>query len=263
LGNTLAEEKPEMTRAFSENTAFIVANMLTDVINAGTAYRARANGFNLPAAGKTGTTNDYVDAWFVGFTPKLVAGVWIGFDQPQTIVSNGYGGELAVPVWADFMKVATKGDKATWLQRPKDVVGADICRMSGKRPVEGCSHVEVLNNNGEVQVRSMAYTEYFVKGTEPTESCDLHDTSNFFQRLAGVFKPGDIAPVPVDQAGLPQHTATPAQVEEAKERAEEAEEKKQDAQAEQDEPKKKKGFWGRIFGSRKKDADQKPESRNP
>jgi hypothetical protein len=114
-----------------------------------------------------------------------------------------------------------------------------------------------------VQVRSMAYLEYFVKGTEPTETCDLHDTSNFFQRLAGVFKPGDIAPVPVDQAGLPQHNATPAQVEEAKERAEAAEEKKQDAQADQDEPKKKKGFWGRIFGSRKKDADQKPESRNP
>jgi 1A family penicillin-binding protein len=263
-GNTLAEERPELTRAFSENTAFIVANMLTDVINAGTAYRARANGFNLPAAGKTGTTNDYVDAWFVGFTPKLVAGVWLGFDQPQTIVANGYGGEIAVPVWADFMKVATKGDKASWLQRPKDVVGVDICRMSGKRPVEGCSHVEVLNNNGELQVRSMAYLEYFVKGSEPTETCDLHDTSNFFQRLAGVFKPGgDIAPVPVDQAGLPQHSAPAAQVEEAKERAEAAEEKKE-AQAEQEEPKKKRGFWGRIFGSRnKKDTDPKPESRNP
>jgi membrane carboxypeptidase/penicillin-binding protein len=268
-GRTLAEEKPELTRAFTESTAFIVANMLTDVINAGTAYRARANGFNLPAAGKTGTTNDYVDAWFVGFTPKLVAGVWLGFDQPQTIVANGYGGEIAVPVWAEFMKVATKGDKAVWLQRPKDVTGVDICRMSGKRPAEGCSHVEVLNNNGEVQVRSMAYLEYFVRGTEPTETCDLHDTGNFFQRLAGAFKSGgDLAPVPVDQAGLPQHTpATPAQVEESKERAEEAAEKKQEAQAEADEPKKKRGFWGRIFGSRKKDADQKPdqrpEQRNP
>jgi penicillin-binding protein 1A len=263
-GNTLAEEKPELTRAFSENTAFIVANMLTDVINAGTAYRARANGFNLPAAGKTGTTNDYVDAWFVGFTPKLVAGVWLGFDQPQTIVANGYGGELAVPIWAEFMKAATKGDKPTWLQRPKDVVGVDICRMSGKRPVEGCSHVEVLTSSGEVQVRSMAYQEYFVKGTEPAETCDLHDTGNFFQRLAGAFKPGgDIAPVPVDQTGTPERSATPAQVEEAKDRAEAADEKKDDAQAQQDEPKKKRGFWGRIFGARKKDADQKPESRNP
>jgi 1A family penicillin-binding protein len=264
-GNTLATEKPEMTRAFSENTAFIVANMLTDVINAGTAYRARANGFNLPAAGKTGTTNDYVDAWFVGFTPKLVAGVWIGFDQPRTIVSNGYGGELAVPVWAEFMKAATKGDKATWLQRPKDVTGVDICRMSGKRPVDGCSHVEVLTSSGEVQVRSMAYLEYFVRGTEPTETCDLHDTSNFFQRLAGAFKSGgELAPVPVDQAGLPQHSAAPAKVEEAKDRGEAAEDKKQEAEASAEEPKKKKGFWGRIFGSRKqKNSEQKPETRNP
>ena len=70
-------------RAVSEATAFLMASMLADVINAGTAYRARQTGFTLPAAGKTGTTNDYVDAWFVGFTPQLVTGVWIGFDQPQ------------------------------------------------------------------------------------------------------------------------------------------------------------------------------------
>ena len=74
----------------------------------------------LPAAGKTGTTNDYLDAWFVGFTPRLVTGVWVGFDQPRTIISNGYGGELAVPIWASFMKTATKGDKAEWLERPAE-----------------------------------------------------------------------------------------------------------------------------------------------
>ena len=71
------------TRAISETTAFLMSTMLADVINAGTGDRARALGFTLPAAGKTGTTNDFNDAWFVGFTPKLVAGVWVGFDQPQ------------------------------------------------------------------------------------------------------------------------------------------------------------------------------------
>ena len=85
----------EGTRAISEATAFQMAMMLADVINAGTAYRARREGFVLPAAGKTGTTNDYMDAWFVGFTPSLVSGVWIGFDQPRTIVANGYAGDLA------------------------------------------------------------------------------------------------------------------------------------------------------------------------
>ena len=85
----LYEATPQLTPAFSPTTSFLMASMLTDVINAGTAYKARADGFTLPAAGKTGTTNDYVDAWFVGFTPSLVAGVWVGFDQPQTIVVGG------------------------------------------------------------------------------------------------------------------------------------------------------------------------------
>ena len=80
-------------RAVSEATAFLMSSMLADVINAGTAYRARQSGFTLPAAGKTGTTNDYVDAWFVGYTPHLVTGVWVGFDQPSTIASNGYAGD--------------------------------------------------------------------------------------------------------------------------------------------------------------------------
>ena len=94
-----------------------MASMLADVINAGTAYRARQTGFTLPAAGKTGTTNDYVDAWFVGFTPKLVTGVWVGFDQPKTIIRNGYAGEIAVPLWAGFMKVATQGRQAGMVRR--------------------------------------------------------------------------------------------------------------------------------------------------
>ena len=97
--------------------------------------RRAADGFTLPAAGKTGTTNDYIDAWFVGFTPSLVAGVWVGFDQPQTIISGGYAGELAVPVWADFMKAATKGQKPVWLKPPDDVVAVKsaACRAGGRR----------------------------------------------------------------------------------------------------------------------------------
>jgi penicillin-binding protein 1A len=241
--------------------------MLTDVINAGTAARARAAGFSLPAAGKTGTTNDYNDAWFVGFTPHLLTGVWLGFDQPQTIVSNGYGGELAVPLWAEYMKLATRGDTPDWLERPGDVVAADICRMSGKRPADGCSHVEVMNKEGEVQVRSMVFTEYFRKGTEPTDTCDLHD-SNFFQRLAGVFhRPG---PTSIDQIGLPAGaqvvppiaapgkgvsstaSAEPARATDGKD------EKKDDG----DDKKKKRGFWSRFFGGAKKE-DEKPDEKAP
>ena len=239
-----------------------MANMLTDVINAGTAYQARANGFNLPAAGKTGTTNDYVDAWFVGFTPKLVAGVWIGFDQPQTIVSNGYGGDLAVPVWADFMKAATKGDKAGWLKRPKTSSRVDICRMSGKRPVEGCSDVEVVSKTGETQVRSMVYPEYFVKGTEPSETCPILPAPACSRRLGGLFGGGSgPAPVAERASPLPQHRAPRRAGERAPPRRRP---KARRSRSRQDEPKKKRGFWGRIFGSKQDPpAADRPESEPP
>ena len=104
-----------------------MTSMLADVINYGTAYKARSEGFTLPAAGKTGTTNDFVDAWFVGFTPKLVSGVWIGFDQPRTIIANGFAGDLAVPLWAHFMKAATAKDKPDWYRPPPGVVTSTIC----------------------------------------------------------------------------------------------------------------------------------------
>jgi penicillin-binding protein 1A len=110
-GKVLFEQKPAAEQVVSPQTAFLMTSMLSDVVNFGTAYRARQEGFLRPAAGKTGTTNDYVDAWFVGFTPKVVTGVWIGFDKPQTIIARGFAGELAVPMWARFMKQATAQDK--------------------------------------------------------------------------------------------------------------------------------------------------------
>jgi penicillin-binding protein 1A len=98
-----------------------MADMLRGVVDGGTAYGVRQLGFRLPAAGKTGTTNDYHDAWFIGFTPGLVAGVWTGYDQPQTIRRNGYAAELAVPMWTRFMKMATKGQKPVWIERQPGV----------------------------------------------------------------------------------------------------------------------------------------------
>ena len=131
-GNVLYESHDSSTRAISDTTAFLMSTMLADVINAGTGSRARSLGFTLPAAGKTGTTNDFNDAWFVGFTPKLVAGVWVGFDQPHTILPNGFAADVAVPIWAKFMKVATHGDKPEWFAPPAGITTASVCRLSGK-----------------------------------------------------------------------------------------------------------------------------------
>jgi membrane carboxypeptidase/penicillin-binding protein len=118
-GNVLFQGKELPQQAVSAGTAYLMAEMLRGVIDAGTGYGARQMGFSLPAAGKTGTTNDYKDAWFIGFTPSLVSGVWVGYDQPRTIRREGYAAELAVPMWTRFMKAATKGNEAVWMPRPR------------------------------------------------------------------------------------------------------------------------------------------------
>jgi penicillin-binding protein 1A len=231
------------------------------VINAGTAYRARQAGFVLPAAGKTGTTNDYMDAWFVGFTPKVVTGVWVGFDQPKTIVRGGYAGELAVPIWASVMKVATKGDKPDWFERPASITAVNVCRMTGKLPSAGCGSVQVVSRDGFVESRSMVYTEYFLKGATPSAFCPLHESPSFLDRLAGAFGIEHGTPVSADAANLPTPPtastsgAVPPPAATAPGAAAE--------QQKVEEPKKKRGFWARIFGRGKddkdKDKDDKPK----
>jgi penicillin-binding protein 1A len=267
-GNVLFQAKEDARRAVSESTAFLMANMLADVISAGTAYRARREGFTLPAAGKTGTTNDFVDAWFVGFTPALVAGVWIGFDQPRTILPNGYAGDLAVPIWARFMKTATRGEKPEWLARPKNVIAVNICRLSGKLPNEGCGNVAVETSDGFIENRSMIYTEYFVRGTQPTDTCQLHPQPSFFDRLAGAFgidrgaKPVDPSQMGVPAGALPPPGSTAAPPAAGVAAASPAQPQTQQTAAEKkEEPKKKKrGFWSRLFG-RGGDDDKKGQKK--
>ena len=133
-GLLLFEERQEPQQAIRPVTAYLMADMLRGVIDGGTAYGVRQMGFSLPAAGKTGTTNDYKDAWFIGFTPTLVTGVWVGYDQPHTIRRNGYAAEIAVPMWTRYMKAATKGQRAAWLTRPRGAI-RDV-RVSPPPPLE-------------------------------------------------------------------------------------------------------------------------------
>jgi penicillin-binding protein 1A len=247
----------------SEATAYLMSSMLQDVITAGTAYRARQAGFTLPAAGKTGTTNDYNDAWFVGYTPRVVTGVWVGFDQPKTITSGGYAGELAVPIWATFMKSATRGHKPDWFDRPSNVVGLNVCRISGKLPSGGCDHVQVVNRDGLVEDRSMIYTEYFVRGTQPDTLCLLHQGPSFTERLAGIFGKDSGTPVSADQLGLPPPTASTsgAPAATAPPTATASPTSTTVTAEKPEDPKKKRGFWGRLFGrgDDRKDEEKKQE----
>ena len=174
-GTVLLKNESRAQRAVSETTAFLMSTMLADVVDSGTANRARAMGFKRPAAGKTGTTNDFVDAWFVGYTPHLVAGVWIGYDTPRTIVKNGFAGLLAVPIWTRFMSAATKTDAPGWFDPPRDVLSVEVCRLSGHLPGEGCRQAASVGPTGEITYKSMVYLDYFVRGTEPRQTCIAHE----------------------------------------------------------------------------------------
>ena len=175
-GEVLFSAQPRTERAVSETTAFLMTSMLSEVLNAGTGWQARRSGFTRPAAGKTGTTNDYHDAWFIGYTPYLATGVWVGYDYPRTIAARGYAATLAAPLWGRFMSIATRNDAATPFRPPRTVTPVSICRLSGKRATDACRHAEAFDSGGYATGRSNVYTEYFARGTEPTEYCDHSNT---------------------------------------------------------------------------------------
>lgn len=237
-GKVLYTNPDTSHRAISESTAFLMSSMLADVINAGTAYKARQAGFTLPAAGKTGTTNDYNDAWFVGYTPSLVTGVWVGYDQPRTIIANGYAADIAVPIWTSFMKVATNGAKPDWFKRPDNIIAVNVCRISGELPNGGCGAVQVVDpDTGTIQTRSMIYTEYFVKGTEPTTVCPLHPSGAILNADTAMPVSAGLAGSRIGTAStapsaIPVPVPSPAAAPPAKKDAD---------------PKKKRGFWGKLF----------------
>jgi penicillin-binding protein 1A len=254
-GTVLFQDESHASPAVSPQTAFLMASMLATVIDSGTAWKARQLGFRLPAGGKTGTTNDYHDAWFVGFTPSLVSGVWVGHDTPQPILpGSAYAADVAVPLWAGFMKAATAGDTPAWLTPPKDIVSVSICRLSGKRPASGCDAAHVVLDDGSTAERSMLMTEYFVRGTEPEETCHLHVGRSLFARMGDWFRTapsvrGDRPEVAAAEPARPAPSTDAARA-------------SNEVKAEPEAPKKKRGFWSRVFGrgdkDRKKDETTKP-----
>jgi 1A family penicillin-binding protein len=139
--------------------AFQMTSMLRDVIERGTGSSARALGVRGAVAGKTGTTDDYHDAWFVGFSTSVVVGVWVGFDQPAAIGREAYGARVALPIWADFMKRTANTLSAGEFELPPGVRGEELCSVSYLKPVEGCP----------------VYMEYFKDGDAvPTQLCPIH-----------------------------------------------------------------------------------------
>jgi penicillin-binding protein 1A len=183
-GRVLWRAPEEPPYVLDEGVAFLTTSLLQDVVDRGTGSAVRRDGFPHPAAGKTGTTNEAKDVWFVGMTPDLVAAVWLGFDQPKQILPNAFGGNLAAPVWTRTMQAAyaTRAAPAPW-SAPPSLLSATIDANTGYLATGSCPPQDVM-------------IEYFVPGTEPMEYCPTHGGGggNIFDRLLrgiGVRKRGN------------------------------------------------------------------------
>ncbi|RQD70644.1 MAG: penicillin-binding protein [Tindallia sp. MSAO_Bac2] len=163
-GNLILENRPERNRVVSDQVAYVMTDLLRDVVSSGTGSRARLDQGNnqIPVAGKTGTTNDQKDAWFVGYTPYYTGGVWIGHDLPEKLQQ---GSRMAAELWQTVMARVHEGHEPRNFESPDNMIRVNICTKSGKLPTEYCS----LDPRGST-VRS----ELFISGTQPTSYCEVH-----------------------------------------------------------------------------------------
>ncbi len=170
---------PSSSPVISPAAAFITSNILKDVLTTGTAKRLKKFSLKYPAAGKTGTTSDYKDAWFIGYTTNLVTGVWVGYDQPKSGGRGFTGGAIAAPIWERFMRFALSNKSVPDFTMPDDVISVTIDSATGFLATAKCP---VQRN------------EFFTAGTEPSDYCPKH---------------GDSAPNPENQ--LPETKTVPAE----------------------------------------------------
>src|SRR5438067_2150103 len=164
------------TPALDPSAAWMTSQLMEEVLTQGTAASARSLGFSLPAAGKTGTTNDYKDAWFLGYTITLTSGVWVGFDQPVTIIPHGYGAALALPVWTQVMNKAADRYPAQELRPTMPIQRASVCSISNQLATTGCQAV------------GTAYDIDLPADKVPTVACEVHGGQQmpFAQQLQGL-----------------------------------------------------------------------------
>jgi penicillin-binding protein 1A len=159
-GEVLWAPEPVRVPVMSAEESWLIVDMLKDVVRRGTAAGSVGSQFSIPSGGKTGTTNDYTDVWYIGFTSDIVAGVWMGLDKPEKIMTNAQGGRLAAPAWTAFMKEVylRKPAPPDW-PRPIGIITKSVDLLSNTQWTPDCPGVQA--------------TEVFIAGTEPTIPCNL------------------------------------------------------------------------------------------
>jgi penicillin-binding protein 2D len=188
--NEVTEIEPALTPVLDAGTAYITTRMLQDVLSYGTAKSLAAFSRQRPAAGKTGTTDDYRDAWFIGYTPQLITGVWVGYDQPKPGGKGFTGGAVCAPMWGRFMRAALAKQEVVDFLQPAEVLSVTIDPASGFLATTACPQVQ---------------SEVYLAGSEPTDLCPDH--------------PGEplplpeLAPPPAEPPSLPTSTPLPAEKE--------------------------------------------------
>ncbi len=167
-GNVMYDREPEKSRVIEKSTAYIITHLLEEVVQSGTGWRVKA--LNRPVAGKTGTTNNLYDTWFVGYTPRCVTGVWVGFDHEQSLGKKETGSRAASPIWLNFMKAILSGKSEKIFPVPEDVEFTRIDLKTGLLPIPESD-----------------YTVYecFKEGTAPvkkTQPPDVVDSDEFYKQ---------------------------------------------------------------------------------
>ena len=160
-GQVLEEYHPQRERVLDEQTTYLMTQALMGVVDHGTGWRAKSIG--RPVAGKTGTSNNCVDAWFIGYTPDIVLGVWTGFDEYRSIGDMETGSRAAAPIWVKFMKEYVVDQPIQSFPIPNDINFVPIDRKSGLLATKDCPTI---------------FVEAFKKGSEPQKLCNSHQISH-------------------------------------------------------------------------------------
>jgi penicillin-binding protein 1B len=229
-GNVLFSATPDKRPVLDPRVAYMMVKLMEEVLRSGTGAAVHARGFDLPAAGKTGTSHD---GWFVGFTTRLICAVWVGFDDNRELGLEG--AHSALPVWTEFMKRAHQYREyrnISPFQAPDGIVTVEIDPLSGQLATRACPQTQ---------------TEVFISGTQPVESCHLHGR-------AGGARVASWENAPAPAGGDVVGTAPPTSITvRPPSRATEAASAPSPEQARAQPPsprpaeKKKKGFFGRVL----------------
>ena len=166
-GQILEQRHASIKRLIPPDKAYIINDLLKSVVTRGTARSLKNGGVNWPVAGKTGTTNDSRDAWFVGYTPDILALVWVGFDNGDSVSVTG--AKAALPIWTELMKAVPQYVSGEWFTMPEGVVRRVVCSESGKLAVKGSCPDPV--------------EEVFLEDQAPVEVCPVHTENSIFKKF--------------------------------------------------------------------------------